>query len=293
MQNKKLTRAENYLLAALRATNLAAITPYRFFRLLEAMYREGQNLYLRYDQSMLDHYLRVVKNLIKANQIRRDNDYGVRLIRILDAHERSAEEIVCLADPLCYISHLSAMQRWGLTDRSSRVLTCTRPDRETANARFAEIMAEDPGPLPPERVRLRYIGHPETVRGRRLHVTESVKAGACVNIPGTGERLATIGQTFLDMLQHSRQCGGMSHVLDIYDKYALDWIEEIITAVDSCNSDPAKIRAGYLLEERLEIKDERIESWKNLAQRGGSRTLDPSKSYAPVYSETWMISLNV
>ncbi len=294
MRNQRLTRAENYLLAALRATNLPAVTPYKFFRLLEAMYREGQNLYLKHDQPDLNDYLRFVKNLVKAKQIRHDNDYGSRLIRILDAPENSGEEMVCLVDPLCYVSHLSAMQRWGLTDRSPRVLTCTRlPRGKSANAQLAEIMAKDPEPLPPKRVRLHFITHPKRVRGRQLHMVESKKAGACVNVPNTNIRLATIGQTFLDMLHHPRKCGGMSHVLDIYDKYALDWTEEIITSVDSSNSNLAKVRAGYVLEEHLGIDDKRIESWKVLAQRGGSRKLDPGKDYTTNHSKTWMISINV
>ena len=113
MRNQRLTRAENYLIAALRATNLPAVTPYKLFRLIEAMYREGQNLYLKHDRPELSDYLRFVKNLVKAKQIRQDNDYGSRLIRILDAPEHSGEEMVCLVDPLCYVSHLSAMQRWG------------------------------------------------------------------------------------------------------------------------------------------------------------------------------------
>ena len=162
-----------------------------------------------------------------------------------------------------------------------------------ANAQLAEIMANDPGLLPPERVRLHFITHPKRVRGRLLHMVESKKAGACVNVPNTNIRLATIGQTFLDMLQHPRQCGGMSHVLDIYDKYALDWTEEIITSVDSSNSNLAKVRAGYILEEHLGIDDKRIESWKVLVQRGGSRKLDPGKDYTPNHSKTWMISINV
>ena len=294
MRNQRLTRAENYLIAALRATNLPAVTPYKLFRLVEAIYQEGQNLYLKHDQPDLSDYLRFVKNLVKAKQIRYDNDYGRRLIRILDAPEHSGEEMVCLVDPLCYVSHLSAMQRWGLTDRSPRALTCTRlPRGKSANAQLVEAMSKDPGSLPPKRVRLHFITHPKRVRGRLLHMIESKKAGACVSVPNTNIRLATIGQTFLDMLQHPRQCGGMSHVLDIYDKYALDWTEEIITFVDSCNSNLAKVRAGYILEEHLGIDDKRIESWKVLVQRGGSRKLDPGKEYAPNHSKTWMISINV
>ena len=78
MQKQRLTRAKNHLVAALGAIKLPAVTPYKFFRLLEAVYREGQSLYLKLDQPMLSDYLRIVKNLVNAKQIRRDNDYSTR-----------------------------------------------------------------------------------------------------------------------------------------------------------------------------------------------------------------------
>ncbi len=54
-----------------------------------------------------------------------------------------------------------------------------------------------------------------------------------------------------------------------------------------------KSRAGYILEERLGLHHPCVESWKAFGQRGGSRRLDPARDFAPVFSETWMISLNV
>lgn len=289
-----LTPAEKYLEERLVSNGQAAITQYAFFRLLQVMYREERAILgLKNSEPSLKDHFRWRTNLYKAGLIRYDRDYKTRLLRVLDVSVHSAAEIICLADPLCYISHLSAMQRWGLTNRAPKILTCTRPVKETATAQLAEIMAKHPDPLPPEHVRLRFIGHPEKVRGQTLHVTESKNAGACVTLPGTKVRMATIGQTFLDMLQHPRQCGGMPHVLDIYSEQALNWTEEIISTVDSCDNSLVKSRAGYILEQRLRINDKRVESWKNLVQRGGSRKLDPCKDYAPDYSETWMISLNV
>ncbi len=291
MSQLKLTRSQDYMAKALLSEGKTAITHYAFFCMLQSMYKNGEGLHLRREKPKLEDHSRHLKGLYRAGLIRYDRDYGKRLIRVLEVSEHSTEEIVCLADPLCYVSHLSAMQRWGLTDRAPLVLTCTRPSKAIAVAQLQEIMAGHP--LPPERVRLRNIRHPETVRGRPLQIIESKKAGAWVKIPRTNTRVATIGQTFLDMLQDSRRCGGMYHVLDVYAEYASQWTNNIITAVDSCDSDLVKVRAGYILEERLGLSDARIDSWKTLVQRGGSRKLDPLEDYSPDYSETWKLSLNV
>ena len=290
---QKLSRAENYLLDKLMVREQSVVTHYTFFRLIQAMYKERKGLYLRHEIPTAEDHYKYLRNMRKANVIRYDKDYKKRLIRVLRIPEQSTEEVVCTADPLCYVSHLSAMQRWGLTNRSPKPLICTRPDRKTSTAQLLDMMANHPDDLPPERLRMKHIGHPDKVRNRTISMVESKKLGTAITLRGTGIRIATIGQTFLDMMQYPKLCGGMPHVLDIYDEYADIWFEEIVDAVDSASSKLVKSRAGYILEERLGLKHEKIESWKALVQRGGSRKLDPSKAYAPNFSEAWMISLNV
>ena len=295
---KKLTRAEEYLLDLLKEIGQSTITHYEFFRLVQKIYRErenqnGERLYLRRQRPTIKEHYRYLMHMNDVDKIRYDEDYGERLIRFLVVPGQITEEVVCSADPLCYVSHLSAMHRWGLTDRSSNALICTRPIRKNAVVQLSRIMSNHPDPLPPKNARLYYIGHPKTVRGRAIRMFESANSGASINQRGTGIRIATIGQTFLDMLQQPQLCGGIPHVLDIFDEHAKIWINEIVASVDSSNSSIVKSRAGYILEERLGLHHEKIEAWKGSVQRGGSRKLDSSKAYAPDYSETWCISLNV
>ena len=83
----------------------------------------------------------------------------------------------------------------------------------------------------------------------------------------------------------------MSHVLDIWSEHAGDHLSAIIDAVDTSSS-VVKCRAGFIVEEKLGIRNSRVEAWRAYVQRGGSRLLDPSRPFAPIWSERWMISLN-
>ncbi len=290
-----LTEADRYLADKLRERNQTVISPYRFFRLIQEMYREGDVRRLR-KHTVPDErlYRKYFNRLRRVDIIGPDPDYGPQLVQVRVVSSQPVEEIVCLADPLCHLSHLSAMQRWGLTNRLPNVIICTRPNRHTARARLAEMMENHPYSLPPDRLRARPVNHPPHVRHRPVQVTESRTLGEYVQVSDNLLRLTTIGQTFLDMLQRPGLCGGMSHVLEVWDEHAETWHKEIIAVVNACNKKIVKCRAGHILEERLGIHHETISAWKTSApQRGGSCKLDPTKAYASDFSESWMLSLNV
>ena len=253
----------------------------------------GKGLYLRSNTAGQGDYVRLKSILRDADVIGTDRDYGKRVIRVLSISDLPAEDIICLLDPTCYVSHLSAMQRWGLTDRSPRALLLTRPDRKAAavelSAYRTEALGEDEtNPFPST-----IVGHPARVRGQAVRILESRSAGKHLRSRGSSVRLSTIGQTFLDMLQRPDLCGGMYHVLDVWQEHAETHLPEIVAAVETASSRIVKSRAGYILEERQGLHHRGIERWKKSGQRGGSRKLDPSKDFAPTYSATWMISLNV
>lgn len=274
---------------------LPVITPFKLFELIRQMYAEraGRALYLRDDAPTSKTFSDLRLNLKKSGIIAADKDYGSRLIRILGASDQPAESIVCLADPTCYISHLSAMQRWGITNRTPNTLIVTRPDRAAGVRILKEVMQEEIGPGMDTPFPLRFIAHPKKVRRRPLSVYQSKAYGHSVRIRGEQAQIATIGQTFLDTIDLPDSCGGMGHVLETWDAHALTYLEDIIAAVNEISSSILVCRAGYILEERLSVRDPRIEAWKDFAQRGSSRRLDPSAPFAPTYSESWMLSLNV
>ena len=286
----RLSRADKYLADMMEMNGRPVISNYDLFRFVKRMYAgaQGQKLYLRRSAATVDNYRIRKTNLLLANVIQRDRDY-YNLFRVQSLPDWAADDIVCLVDQFCYISHLSVMQRWGLTDRLSATLMITRPDRRTIASKLNEIMRRDGETLFPRQ----NIVHPDTVRQRPVRVLETRKVGAAIRERSGLARVATIGQTFLDTLQKPALCGGMAHVLDVWQNNAGDYLEEIIEAVDGSTSLIVKCRAGYILEEYLGFQDSRIDAWKAFRQRGGSRKLDPDRAFVPEYSEAWMISLNV
>lgn len=295
IHSQKLTRAGHYLAEFLEQNAKPVLTQFKFFQIMWGMYQKASDrkLYLRHDTPTKDDYIRLKSSLKKTGVIGTDRDYGRRVIRVLTVSDLPAEDIICLIDRTCYVSHLSAMQQWGLTDRNPNALILTRPDRKTATAQIQSYMAEvlennEINPFP-----LRIVGHPPRVRRRSIRMYESKTAGVFLKKRGTETRLSTIGQTFLDMLQKPELCGGMSHILDIWEEYAKTYLDEIVEAVDTTTNGLVKSRAGYILQERLSLYHPGIEHWKKFGQRGSSRKLDPAKAFASTFSETWMISLNV
>lgn len=291
----RLTQAASRLGEMLREANLPIVTAFGFHRCVWQLYTEPtkQKLYLRSALPSSSDTSRLRQSLKKAGLIGTDPDYGKKVIRVMTVPDLPADDIVCLADPTCYVSHLSAMQRWGLTDRHPEKLILSRPDRSTAVKALQAQMdvalkAGEEVPFP-----LRIVAHPAEVRQRPIMMFETKTAGASVQIRGSQVRISTIGHTFLDMVQKPDLCGGMAHIIDIWEEHARSYVQEIVSAVDTADTAIAKSRAGYILEERLGLMNPTIESWKALGQRGGSRKLDPDKDFAPEVSETWMLSLNV
>ncbi len=293
LSTRKLTRAGRWLIERLAELNRPVITPFRLWLLVQELHKipNKRTLYLRASAPDRDYYNRIRTELKYFRTIESDPDFGDRAFRVLKVPDLPADEIVCLADPLCYVSHLSAMQRWGLTNRTPVGLHVTRPDRSSAQEILAATMRRESGNDQPP-VPLRYIRYPESVRHRPVELYETKDHGAWLQVRNSHVRLSTIGQTFLESLQKPDLCGGMSHVLEAWDTNAPSYLEEIVATIDSSNSPIVKCRAGYILEERLGVSDARLDNWKCFAQRGSSRKLDPTKPFSSEHSETWMLSLN-
>lgn len=279
----------------LEAENRPVLTQFEFFRLVWKTYQDNQKerLYLRSQTPDVSDFSRIRLNLKSSRVISSDRDYGRRVIRVLTVTDLPAEDIICIVDPTCYVSHISAMQRWGFTDRNPSKLFLTRANKPTEQTAGKDTIdpvaaANQFNPFPS-----RIAEHPTTVRKREIHIQETKSPGESLKERSSYVNISTVGQTFLDMLQKPELCGGMAHVIDVWQEHAANYFSEIVDVIDRASSNLVKSRAGYILEAQLGLRHDKFENWKALGQRGGSRKLDPTKPFAPTFSETWMISINV
>lgn len=282
----------------------ALVTKYGVWLLIVYLYKENKYkeipLNTRSKAPKDTTLSRVISQLNRRKSISDDLDFGTNVYRCNEVPDQSPEELCCIVDPFAYVSHLSAMQRYLLSDRRPAELILTTAPRALRHqltqakeeADFADALDMFGGTV---WMRLPHYSVPNSVRNRPIHLRKTVHFGHWQPIRGTDARISTIGQTFLDMLLEPTLSGGMHHVIDVWHREGPKYLDDIIAAVDGSDSKIAKVRAGYLLEEKLNIatSDSRVQSWKSFAQRGGSRKLDPSKPYLPKWSENWSISLNV
>ena len=274
-----------------------AVTDYELYRLGLSLVRDGQYAGVKIKRVPDGWDLRrsraAQNRLVERQVIASDQDFRSGVWRVVQATgSGSAEEAACIADPFCYVSHLSAMQRYGLTDRSPEAAHLTTPARSVWNAlRDAKVEREiDTDVEYPPLLRVRFR---ERLRRRPVILHETIHPATPFPIAGERARIASIGRTFADMLSEPSLSGGIHHVMEVWEEHAEAWLEQIIAEIDETSRKIVKVRAGYLLDEHLGISDPRIRAWRRFAQRGGSQKLDPDTPYVPRFSESWMLSINV
>lgn len=285
---ERLTRAGKELMRRLEGNKRPVVSSAHFVAAVRDLYRDRDGLMLRHLEPDTADIVRLRTSLRRARILDYDRDYGYRAYRLIHLPDGSAEDICCLVDPAIYVSHLSAMQRYGLTNRRPKELLLTRAD-----PRKAPQESPDRQDLVSAKLSPKAISHPKKVRGREIKVFDTAHPGAMQETRTGFDRIASIGQTFLDTLEEPALCGGMPHVLDVWRQHAPTYLNLIVPAIDTAPKKLAKVRAGYILDEILGVSDSRVMAWRQFAQRGSSQVLDPAKPYAPVFSERWMLSLNV
>lgn len=246
----------------------------------------------------LQFYKEIVDGLRSYSLISPDKDFKPGAVyHLFGRIKPKAMEVACSVDSFAYVSHLSAMEYHGLTDRFSRILYLTTPTdkewREQARTRMDRELRTQAAAY--RAARLPMLRRPSFVRveGQRVELLRRSSRGAFKTIKSATIRIATVGRVFLDMVREPQHCGGIQHVVDTWRAYAERNLPLIVEEIERHGNAVEKVRAGYLLDEVCHLSHPLIDGWKKLAQRGGSRMLDPQAEYASHYSGKWMLSINV
>jgi len=243
-------------------------------------------------------YNKKLKDLINSGVLDQHRDFPKgRVFQIIGKKGYEAGDIACSVDPFAYVSHLSAMAFHGITDRIPNMLFISSPDQNYWSKFAFNKMRNDFKEhiddyrihnLPKlGKIRFRKINNYPVVRISSIHY------GAFKAVTGRRLRVATIGRTFLDMVREPGSCGGIRHVVDVFEEFGDKYQNLIIGEVERHGNKIEKIRTGYLLEEISKVKDDKIEKWLECVQRGGSRKLDPNEEYSSIYNERWCLSINL
>jgi len=287
IERKRMTRLSEAVARELRRMNRPLVEDVHLWQILCRIYENRSVGYLRGNAPTTAALDRVKEVLRVERIISRDHDYR-RIWRVNEVPDIPADEVVCLLDEGTCVSHLSAMQTFRLTERRPQTLFLTI----VTNDQWREIIDIDNADLGAGPIRQRRH-HPSIVRSRKIDAFQTSAFPRTTSIKSSYLRVTEIGQTFLDMLDQPERCGGMAHVLDVYEAHAASYLPQIVGCIDRETKKLTKVRAGYILTERLGLKNETAESWIGFAQRGGSQRLDPKAPYQPKFSERWMLSLNV
>jgi len=211
--------------------------------------------------------------------------------------ELSKFELVSCLDQFCAISHLSAMEWHGLTNRISETVFFTTPsthewqrlargkmqsDLDSQLHKFLNVER-----MPPlQRVNLNRIGKRLISRHETKNNFPYVKGSDLV-------RVTSIGRTYLDMMRTPILCGGIAHVFDSIRDHGKRHLKLILNEFGLNGTAIDKVRMGFLLESLCNIKNPLLDEWASkYASRGGSRKLDPQMPYEPRFSTKWCLSIN-
>lgn len=285
-ERKRMTRLGEAVAVLLRRQRKPIIEDIDIWEILEEIYKNKSVSYLRGDAPTSSSLSRTKLLLSAERVISRDHNYR-RSWRVNELPDIPADEAVCLMDRGTCISHLSAMQIYKISERRPLQLYITVATNEQWREMVAKTNHGNDAPLTVRR------HHPPVVRSRKIDALQTKNFPSITQMRGSFVRATEIGQTFLDMLESPERCGGMSHVLDVFNNHAEKYLKQIVERIDRTETKLTKVRAGYIISELLGISNPTVESWSQFAQRGGSQKLDPKAVYASQFSERWMLSLNV
>ena len=286
----------NAIFDAIRHNGFPIVTKYDIWKALVHLHAQSQSRNFLFaseppSPSLLSD---IISFLLNRKLLSIDQDFSAHVFRVRDIPDGSPDELCCIVDPFCHVAYLSALQWHGFTDRRPQALMFATPSIPQWKAMADEKGQHDfPGTMSEFSILYPRLKIPAKVRGKKILFHNTKHFGQNTMQRSPKFRIATPAQTFLDGLLEPELCGGMAHVLDIWKSHVAEHLGDVLRLIDACESPITKVRAGYILEEMISLSDPIIDTWKQHAQRGSSRKLDPAKPFIEKHSKTWMLSINV
>ena len=257
-------------------------------------YENRRISYIRREDAT-DETLNAKITSISTGGIIKDTDqHGVYAISGKPSYK--PEEIVCAVYPHGYLSFISAMRWYNITDRNPKTVKLTVPSRQVWKAKAmqdAEPLSLDP------KYYVRNLMIPYPSPGKfldfELDVIREMHFEDPISIKNSPIKVSPIGKTFVDMTRRPSDSGGIEHVADVFSEHGKIYSRQIINYADRHGTKIDRARIGFILSTLAEVDVKILEKWKDEAkgQRGGSRKLNPEGDFSSFYSEEWSISINV
>jgi len=210
-------------------------------------------------------------------------------------HNNSPQELLNIIYPYGYLSHLSAMQYYDLTDKLP--ITVFMTFLSNAEWKFAgteEHLEKVSDFFENDEVTFYIPRYPveDEHFGKNL-VFKRVKKLELYSEFDNKLKVINIGELFIQMLQEPDLCGGFDHVLDTYKEYGKIFLRKILKSLDTA-SKIDQTRVGFILDKILGLKNPKIDSIKESmqGQRGSSRKMISKEPFSPYFCLEWNISLN-
>lgn len=201
-------------------------------------------------------------------------------------------EILCTIYNTSYISFLSAMSYYSISDKIPKTLYLSIPNRQNWREEFLKSNGYKSFRLIPSYPKLN-LNTFEPVRV--IFTTKRYGSiNNCKKEYASPLRIVTIGKLFSDMIAYPDLCGGQDHVLDVLFDNAKKYHRHIINYVDSNGSKLDKARVGFFLEKVLSLENETLQSWRREIDgtHGGSSKFFAQSPHNGYYSFDWGLALN-
>ena len=228
----------------------------------------------------------------------------------------TSEMAVSAIYPMGFLSHLTAMNLYGIGNTQTSGIYFTCPARKdwkglclkNIKQRFKHFTISDS-------ISKEYIEINGVVLSTQsildpyphqniLEEAGSTKALIIVNKKSSVEsewwnhcHIQNIVDLYLDMFRAPHYCGSISHVLKIYQNSLIkdeNLLQELISTLDKTGSIIDRARFGYIFDKILGIQIPQLKKWKDEQQnkRGSSRKLFSNFDFDSFFDDEWNISIN-